>query len=91
LNIESSGGGQVSKGGFAPGLRSLFGGLGSLSHFFIKSTEFMTSTFDIHYSIFAFSKFLFRLFRTFFSGRRWRSYETPSCRTWHSVNFSCWV
>ena len=28
---------------------------------FIKSTEYLTSTFDIHYSIFAFFEFLFRL------------------------------
>jgi len=31
---------RMSKGGFA-----------SLSHFFIKLTEYITSTFDIHYSI----------------------------------------
>jgi len=40
----------------------LKGGFASLSHFFIKSTEYILSIFDIHYSIFD-----IRFFRVSFS------------------------
>ncbi|CAB1057000.1 hypothetical protein D1BOALGB6SA_1739 [Olavius sp. associated proteobacterium Delta 1] len=44
---------RISKDYFAPGLRSLFGEVGLLRLYF-KWTEYLTSTFDVHYSIFAF-------------------------------------
>ena len=68
LHADGTANRRISKDSFAPGLRSLFGGVGSLSLFKIdRIHSFHTcppqedSTFIIRYSIFSFLEFHFRL------------------------------